>query len=926
MRPLKLTMQAFGPYAEKTVVDLEQLGGKGLYLVTGDTGAGKTTIFDGVCYALFGKASGDSRTVSMFRSEYARPEVRTFVELEFSYDGIRYVVHREPSQERPKLSGEGFTTMAPSAELFKVGQDRPLASNDTEVSAKIKEILGLDHKQYRNVAMIAQGSFAELLNTKTDSRTEILSAIFSTQKYRRLQEKLSEEVNDAQRRYNASNLNMSTMLGNVLLSDDDPFRQEIAQAASDPDSAAAAQSYIEETCKGALEFEKARADEAEKQCSKLREVSKQAALELENGRKLSELFKRLEDTKKELALNGPETEKAQQEVGQLEKRKPEVTALIEKSAAIREQLKLYAEAETLLKDADKLSAEAAAVRGGIEVLTKNTENNIGQSNKLKKLLETLADTEVRETQTRNEIEKCSTELANIFAIGKELSDSDKLRNGLAELEKKCIDAKNVYDEAEGTHRELFNAYISEQAGFIADKLEDGKPCPVCGSVHHPKKAKRADNAPDKSIVDAAKSALDGAHQALSDALNKHTSAKAKYEQAVKSAMEHAGKYAEGCTPQQALKNAREDYAVTDSRKKELQKELGVLTKQVTQKKQAEKDLEQLEKRIKQDEQTISQQQSRLAELTAMSAEKKAAAQKQLAGLPYKSAAEAKAQADKADKQRDAIEQAIKAADEKLAKLASRKNELSGKLGELTEQTQGKKMPDCKALEETLKKSDDETKQASKLRDDAAARLNSVKALMEKLVRELKNNRRLLKECSMKKRLSETANGTLKGKQRIPLETFVQMEYFDRILAHANKRLMIMSAGQYELVRSDEGKGTRKVGLDIDVKDYFTCCVRSVKSLSGGESFMASLALALGFSDEIQQTSGAVHIDSMFVDEGFGTLDEETLDKAISTLQGLAENSRLVGIISHVPELTKKLDKQIIVTKNKFAGSKVEIVT
>ena len=191
-------MQAFGPYADKTVIDMEKLGGKGVYLITGDTGAGKTTIFDAVCYALFGKASGDSRLVRMFRSEYAPIDRKTYVEMIFEYNGARYLVHREPNQKTAKKRGEGTTDLNTTNELYIVGQDKPIASTETKVDEEIHKILGLTRDQYRNVAMIAQGSFAQVLTLRSSERTDILRAIFSTDKYQRLQEEMRLDVNSTE--------------------------------------------------------------------------------------------------------------------------------------------------------------------------------------------------------------------------------------------------------------------------------------------------------------------------------------------------------------------------------------------------------------------------------------------------------------------------------------------------------------------------------------------------------------------------------------------------------------------------------------------------------------------------------------------------------------------------------------------------------
>ena len=925
MKPITLTMQAFGPYAEKTTIDFAKLGGNGLYLVAGDTGAGKTTIFDGVCYGLFGKASGFSRTNDMFRSEYAGAETKTFVELEFSYCGKLYKVHREPKQKTLKKSGKGLTDLNTVNELYIEGQLTPLASGEEKINKMIKEILGLNYEQYHNVAMIAQGSFAELLNASTEERTKILSAIFRTGKYSELQEKLRLNTSEAKESYERSNDHILHLLKGVELSDDDPEDDTIREAAESADSVRAAEKYIEECCVKARDFEEEKSKEASQAHAAAEKAHKSAALELENGRKLSELFNKLSAASKGLAELAPELEKAAQNAETQRKRKPELTELIGRLAAEKKQLQLYDSAETLMKESEMLNKNAVILKNDLDKLQKSIEADNKHHEELKKFIEELGDIGAKLANAQNEVENRAKQLEEIKALGNELRNAKDLgENAVSALEDlKCKKAKSL--KAAEEHTALFNLYISEQAGLLAEELENDKPCPVCGSTHHPNKANRSEKAPDKQAVDKAKSALDKALHETETASNFYASIKAKYDQAIESAVSHAGKYGEGLTPEQILVNTREQYVIVNKALISAKNRSIELSEKQDRKNKAERELAEIEKRVKLSEQKLSEGSSNLKAMTATAEEKRRQGEKQLADLPHANKRDAMNNIAALNKKCAEMEQAIEQAEKRFAELEKRRTELNGALGELKEQTDGKVQPDIETLSRNLKDAASAANDALEQRDHAKRRFNSASSLLKNIHDELIVNKKLNDDYAMKKAVSETANGNLSGKQKVPLETYVQMEFFDRILANANIRLLQMSDRQYELVRSTGSKGRAKSGLELDVKDHFGSANRSVKSLSGGESFMASLALALGFSDEIQRSSGGVQIDSMFVDEGFGSLDEQSLGKALKTLKGLADNSRLVGVISHVPELDEVINKKIIVTKDKAKGSTAKII-
>ncbi len=924
MRPIKITMQAFGPYADKTVIDMEKLGGKGVYLITGDTGAGKTTIFDAVCYALFGKASGDSRLVRMFRSEYAPIDRKTYVEMIFEYNGARYLVHREPNQKTAKKRGEGTTDLNTTNELYIVGQDKPIASTETKVDEEIHKILGLTRDQYRNVAMIAQGSFAQVLTLRSSERTDILRAIFSTDKYQRLQEEMRLDVNSTAQEYKNSLTRISTILEGMRLSKDDPYTDEIKAVAEEPD--AAAENGLEEICEKAVEYEKQKTSDAAKALKKASEKSTAAQLALENGRKLNDIFARLELTKKQLAELSPELKKAKDDAEAQEKLRPEINELIGRIAAEQKELSRYDEADAALKEAAALNSETAVLETKCKTISENIRQSDSQLEQYNKFIADTKDTAAELTKLGFTIAEHKKELDRINEIGSEISNVEKLEKAAAAAAKVFESKKSDFYNAEQHSRQLFELYISDQAGVIARTLEQGCPCPVCGSTEHPAPAHTSEKAPDKEAVDTANSAAEKARKIYEEAASALNTAKVNYENRRDIAIKNAGAYAEGCTLSQALEKARENYKKVKAEMTADETTAKALEERLKKRDEAERSAQKLSELINKHKDELKAFETGLMETRIKADNLQKNAQKLLSQLPCKSKDEAASKIAVLEKQRSAMEKALEESAKKLAEMTREETSLKGKLAELEEQTKDKTPPDCEVLEAQTKSAREEEKLALALHNEASACSNSAKETLKKLRRELDANRELRHEQSMKRALSSTANGTISGKQRVTLETFVQMEYFDRILSLANIRLLKMTNGQYELVRSDNSSGNTKVGLDIDVKDHYTGSTRSVRSLSGGESFIASLALALGFSDEIQQTSGGVSIDSMFVDEGFGSLDDDTLNQAIKVLYGLAENSRLVGLISHVPELKEKLEKQMIVTKDKASGSSVTIVT
>lgn len=767
MRPMYLTLSAFGPYAGEESIDFSQLGKKGLYLITGDTGAGKTSIFDAIVFALYGEASGEARGAEMLRSKYAKAETPTFVKMTFSYREQEYQITRNPEYLRPLKKGEGYTTNKADAQL--VYPDGHVVTKNREVTRAVTELLSLDKNQFTQIAMIAQGDFLKLLFAKTEERSRIFREIFHTRAYQILQDKLKAEAGQLKVQYEDLHKSISQYLEEVLFAEAfEEKRQELRERKQ-----VLAAEDIEEALGEQLTQEKKQLLQLEEQQKKLEE---------------------------------------------------ELTAISEIVGKSREQERIKAEYETVKKAYEEKEL------------------------KLKILQEQFAQAKL-DCQKAEEAEKQMIQMyqETVDALEK-LEQKKCLQKELHMLQKEMEQKQEQYQSASKqsrVYKERYDAkeqsYLDEQAGVLAEHLRPGEPCPVCGAVEHPFLAKCTKGAPSKEEVEAAQKVWEAGSE------------KARL------ASEAAG----------AVKGKLE------SKKEQYQK----------------------------------MQEEWLEEKDLLFADKKEAEEK------------CRRKKKEAEEAGLALEQA-----EKVWREAERECErYHSQMETLLAQIQTQKRENLAALSERKNVLEQERKEVLFKQQTLHHRINTNTHLLQVMIKKYKQMQETEEKWSMLKELSATMNGTVPGKDKIMLETYVQMIYFERIIQRANTRFMQMSGGQYELLRAKEAQNMKsQSGLELNVIDHYNATVRSVKTLSGGEAFLASLSLALGLSDEIQAASGGICLDTMFVDEGFGSLDEEALAQAVHTLQGLAEHNRLVGIISHVTELKEKIDRQVIVTKERSGGSRVRI--
>ena len=931
MRPLKLTLSAFGPYAAETVLELEKLGRGGLYLVTGDTGAGKTTLFDAITYALYDHSSGGVREGAMLRSKYADPKTPTFVELEFEVGGKRYTVRRNPEYLRPKTRGEGFTTEKADA-ILTYGDGRPPVTRAKEVTAAVIDVIGLDYNQFSQIVLIAQGQFTRLLNASTEERIKIFRTLFRTQRYQQLQEKLQAECSDLNQRRTAQNIQIGQILSGVHWAEDDPEAETLAalSAQTPPDAVVERLTQLTERQDAALSAAADARNKADERLAALQQTLGRAAA----AQKLRE---DLAAKQNELAGLLPARDAARTE---MERHAGDTAAL----DALTGQI---ANAETDLARYDKLEdllRQETEARGKARQEQSKAQTHREALAALDKTLAALREEQDGLANAEAERVKLETQSRELTQRGKALRDLNELLDDCHARAQAVKTAQAAYQKAALTqtaaheHRDrLERSFLDAQAGLLAQDLAEGTPCPVCGSIHHPKRAELPASTPTQAQVDAAKADADAADRSAQEASAAAREALA----AEKEGRSTLRRDAKALLPERFADETASP-ATLGALRAAAAEELEHLRTAYRRLQQEQKQNQAAcQRRIQLEADLKTQTDRRTAwEAAASEAERQAAAQsamvlsltQQLAdartALPYPTRAEAEQALDTLKKQRNQLQDAKTQAETTLHQCEKAVSDAEAAIRALNAQR--------------LSPEEDPPADLAALQAEKAtleARRTTLTEQEKTLTALLRPNQAALREYQQRatertaletrwqwvNALASTASGTLSSKQKIRLETYIQMTYLDRILVHANTRLMQMTAGQYELERIGAENQRSQSGLDLGVIDHYNGTRRSVKTLSGGESFKASLALALGLSDEVQRAAGGIRLDTLFLDEGFGSLDDESLEQAIRVLVGLTEGNRLVGIISHVAALKDRIDLQVVVKKTRSGGSTVHLV-
>ena len=1032
MKPIYLEWSAFGPFADKVVLEMEQFLSEGVFLVHGATGAGKTTMFDAISFALFGNASGEYRQVDSFRSDFAKDDVKTYVILEFSHNGSNYRVERRPAYKRLKQRGEGYTDS--KAEAVLCMPDGSKIVGYQTVTEKIEEILSLDWKQFKQISMIAQGEFLKLLTVESKERGEIFRKVFHTGNLERIGKQLKEKMltikrnceeverslnqyyhtiecpadsESLQRKETASIKEIPRILSDFIEMD------RIAQVVCEEQITKLEQTItylqLKEVKQQELKERKKEWNILEEQLPKL--LLLQQKKEEEQKRLLLakkadsfvhsawEIYQNAKkDTKELLNL----IEKKEEEVNNLKKQEEQIVLFYQKAQADKmsmeqlvirieqlklEQIRLQEKEEQEKKYAKKekevlfLQEEVQQQQYIIEKKEEQIKECQKKKEKLTEIIQKGRELEQREKELHQEIEQLKL-WAQHFETYANLQHSyqqliEEITNRLEKQQKDVIELQK-----------LETLYTCEQAGILALELKKGKPCPVCGSLIHPKPAIVSYFVPKREELEEKRMEYEYSRKRIEELGQEAASKKASFEfllqqmdlpkdismeQLIKEReqleiirakqLEEVEEQLEVLVQQQEeaigakeeekvleaeitkelliLRNLQEKYQKLKIEQETLLHTIQRIEKECTcqtiiQAQQTLKEVEEEQKRKRQEicfaeqsyEDFNKQSQNEVVILEQLLKQKLTYLQKEqkaweeyekgmfLAGFSNEEEYE---RAVLSKEEQFALEEEIQKIERDWIRYKERKAFLEQELKKETIQEDNTIAKEIKLLLE-------EKEKQQKQYTSQIARLQQNEKILEQILLQLEKQKELEKQYSEVAILSQVANGELVGKEKLPFEQYVQAFYLEQVIEQANLRLKRMSGGRFALLRRQEAENKRSVtGLDLEVMDYFTGKARSVKSLSGGESFKAALSLALGLSDVIQKYAGGIVVETMFIDEGFGSLDKDSLEQAISILKDLATGHRMVGIISHVEELKECIEKKIVVTKG-MCGSTIQMQT
>ena len=920
MRPIKLTLSAFGPYAGKMEFDFDKLGTGGLYLITGDTGAGKTTIFDAITYALYGDPSGNNREVSMFRSKYADIKTPTFVRLVFNYKGKEYTIERNPEYERAAQRGSGLTKQTAGVELI-LPDGKPLTKTK-EVDNAINNIIGINREQFCQIAMIAQGDFLKLLISPTKDRIEIFRHIFKTKLYSDLQDRLKSELSVLNNDCSKIKQSISQYISGINCSDSSLLSLDVTKAKKGDLPTDECILLIENLLSEDTLSEK-KADNAITEIEKQLDILK---INIERGKTYLRAKQDFDQNEINISKLTEEMLSLTKALEEEQKKNSLQNDLAKASAAIEAQLLEY----------DELSQKESAFKNNALNIEKNNAA-LTKNNKEIEVLKAQIESLTEESKTLQKSGEQKILFANQKALHKEsLSKLDTLLKSMENLKKidaQYKDAAKKYEAKKAAANEIkisydlkYDLYLDAQAGILAETLVDNMPCPVCGSTSHPQKAIKPTDVPKKDELDILKAKLAKADDEKTEANKESAKLKGmreeKKDSTVSSIKELLGDI--------DMNNAT---YITKAKINELESNIAVLDqkiqaeeKNIARKEYIENELPKSRTKLEDLQKGITSISNEISALSSKNDSLNAGIIDLKSKLRFSSRLEANNEIQKNNAMISKIKRDIELASEREKECSVNLASAKTRREELFKQIEGKQEIDLEAENNNLSELERNKIQLDKKKQNIHSRIVNNRSNCDNIKQKSSELIAIEKKYTWVKALSDTANGNITGKDKIMLETYIQMHYFDRIISRANTRLMIMTGGQYDLIRREEALSkVGQSGLDLDVIDHYNGTTRSVKSLSGGESFKASLALALGLSDEIQSSAGGIQLDTMFIDEGFGSLDEDSLSQAMNALASLASGNKLIGIISHVGELKQKIDKQIVVKKDKTGGSKAEII-
>ena len=888
MKPLNLKMSAFGPYKNEVEIDFKKLGTNNIFLITGDTGAGKTTIFDAISYALFNEVSGSNRPITSLRSKFATTE-DTYVELEFEHKGKEYKIRRVPEYERVKKTGEGTTKNI--ADAYLEYEDK-IITGVKNVNDKIIELIGINAKQFKQISMLAQGEFIKILFAESKDRTEIFRKIFETSIYEQISTNLSilsaETRKDVDRlktifQTNTSNIRWIEKPVAIDLID----LKKITKLDIDE---------ILNLIEKEIQINKDQIKEEEKENEKLKKEIEKLR---EKIKKIEEQNEKVKKYKKYLEEN----EELKQKAKEIKEKETKIKVSQSVLQKVMPKQQIVNEKQKELKiNIDKKQVLEKEIKNG-EIIEQENKNKILKLNELKEILDKYKT-----------IKEKSKNIEDMFLLITQIEKDQKIKEKYVKQYEKL---NNQYIEIDEQYKEEEDKFFREQAGIIAQRLEEGKPCPVCGSIEHPNKAIKNDDVLSEEELKKLEEEKNKLENKRNTIKNETISLNAKIETTIKmipesnkqdfNLQDFEKQINESKNKQEleikSLKENFENVCLIFAKKKENIDKINFdEIKQNIEKQINGQNNKLLENKVKLKEcNTLIETQEKSLELIQ---------QEYLNAIKELGFKDEKDYKEKTLKEAD-IEKIKQEIEQYKEKVTTTKTRLEDVKKELKEKEIIDVTQDIEQLEQSSQKQKEEEKQINNKKASISFNKDTNKKLKETAIELIDKMDKMAKI----EELAKIANGTANRKTKITFEQYVQATYFDMVISEANKRLLSMTDNRYLLIRKKKAdKISEKIGLDLNVIDNYNGQERDVKSLSGGESFKAALSLALGLSDVIQSYSGGVLVDTLFIDEGFGTLDAESREQAINTLVNLAGSNKLIGIISHVEELQERIDKKIIVEK------------
>lgn len=857
MKPILLVMKAFGPYGKVAEVDFSKIGEHGLFLITGDTGAGKTTIFDAISFALYGEGAGgkERRQAKSFRSDYASKEDETVVEFTFEHKGQMYKITRQPEYLRPKQRGDGFTTKPASAILECLDSGDVYSRLDTTNKAII-DIIGLTKDQFNQTMMIAQGDFLKILKAKSDDRKQLFQKLFNTQIYEQLQEKLKDLNTTYQNDVDKFNRQVEMLYDQIAISSMfDVYHMDEANE------------YIKADLKQLKEEHKALKEEKDT----ILKCEKEAVATLTEVKLVNEQLKALELKKQQLS--------------DLTSKKHIVDAYQKEIESIQKALNV----SPYVKDYERISNELTQLSTSVQTYNQQLEMFNLEKESLKEPYEKC----LKEYETLPQIVSKRESLEKLEPV---LVSYQKYQEQLITLRKTELKRQKSMSDVQKMYLNGKTKFYEHQYGIIAADLKEGQACPVCGSTTHPNVATLSQDAITQQELEVLE--------------KRYEDARSLYEKACRDVKKME-------TLIESIEKQLEDPNINITT---LQNQIFDLT---NKEKTIKKSYEDMNFKVTRNNQNIEKVNGLLQakrEQQSSLKNQESNALKELLSSLKENGFNTMDEYEKCPKD----EARMKTMENKCLEYTQKVISLNEYIETTSKQLVNKEVQDLEPLNLNVQNLSHQRKEIDEKLSQIKVKFENEKRVYEQLTDLKKKKDSIYSKWTLVHDLHQVISGQEKGKAKLRFETYVQRYYFKQVIAAANKRLTLLTNGMFVLRCKEDITNLRaQSGLELDVYDRSTGQWRDVSTLSGGESFMASLALALGLSDIVSSQSGQIRLDAMFIDEGFGSLDETSLSQALALLQSLSQGHRLIGIISHVAELKSCIDKKVIISKTN-QGSKISI--